>query len=67
MRAFIPASMLLTPLLVAVPTPAPAGQTGAAAVTFTKDIAPLLQRSCQNCHRPGSVPGCRVGTRICAM
>src|SRR3954454_12977689 len=21
-------------------------------VTFTKDIAPLLQRSCQNCHRP---------------
>ena len=55
MRAFIPASMLLTPLLVAVPTPAPAGQTGAAAVTFTKDIAPLLQRSCQNCHRPGSV------------
>src|SRR5262245_63017459 len=24
-------------------------------VTFTKDIAPILQRSCQNCHRPGSV------------
>ena len=23
--------------------------------TFTKDIAPILQRSCQNCHRPGSV------------
>ena len=23
----------------------------AAAVTFTKDIAPILQRSCQNCHR----------------
>ncbi len=22
-----------------------------AAVTFTKDIAPILQRSCQNCHR----------------
>ena len=22
-------------------------------VTFTKDIAPILQRSCQNCHRPG--------------
>ena len=20
-------------------------------VTFTKDIAPILQRSCQNCHR----------------
>ncbi|MGD8281959.1 MAG: cytochrome c, partial [Gemmatimonadota bacterium] len=23
-----------------------------ASVTFTKDIAPILQRSCQNCHRP---------------
>ena len=21
--------------------------------TFTKDIAPILQRSCQGCHRPG--------------
>lgn len=24
-----------------------------ASVTFTKDIAPILQRSCQNCHRLG--------------
>jgi mono/diheme cytochrome c family protein len=24
-------------------------------VTFTKDIAPILQRKCQNCHRPDSV------------
>ena len=24
-------------------------------VTFTKDIAPILQRSCQNCHQPDSV------------
>src|SRR3989442_7938310 len=24
-------------------------------VTFTKDIAPILQRSCQQCHRPDSV------------
>src|SRR5436853_637774 len=21
-------------------------------LTFTKDVAPILQRSCQNCHRP---------------
>ena len=27
----------------------------AAAVTFTKDVAPILQRSCQNCHRPGQM------------
>jgi hypothetical protein len=24
-------------------------------VTFSKDIVPILQRSCQSCHRPGSV------------
>jgi hypothetical protein len=42
--------------------PALAGQamaqsgTGAApGVTFAKDIAPLLQKNCQECHRPGSV------------
>jgi mono/diheme cytochrome c family protein len=30
--------------------------TGAAPdVTFTRDIAPILQRSCQNCHRPNGV------------
>jgi hypothetical protein len=33
------------------------GQTPAAAprVTFAKDIAPILQRSCQNCHRADSL------------
>src|SRR5690349_8997138 len=24
-------------------------------VTFSKDIAPILQRSCQQCHRPDSI------------
>src|SRR4051794_23954410 len=24
-------------------------------VTFTKDIVPILQRSCQNCHRPNQI------------
>src|SRR5216110_2624219 len=24
-------------------------------VTFTRDIVPILQRSCQNCHRPNGV------------
>src|SRR5262245_50631318 len=32
---------------------APSVQAGA--VTFTKDIAPILQRKCQACHRPDSV------------
>ena len=26
-----------------------------ASPTFTKDVAPILQRSCQQCHRPGAV------------
>jgi len=28
---------------------------GQGQVTFAKDVAPIFQRSCQNCHRPGSV------------
>jgi len=31
--------------------PAPADP----APTFTRDVAPILQRSCQRCHRPGSI------------
>jgi len=27
--------------------------TGPSSVTFTKDVAPVLQRNCQGCHRPG--------------
>jgi mono/diheme cytochrome c family protein len=35
---------------------AAAAQTPAAGeVTFTKDIVPILQRSCQSCHRPDGV------------
>src|SRR5262245_23654960 len=34
----------------AAPVPGPQEQ-----VTFTKHIAPILQRSCQRCHRPDSV------------
>src|SRR3989454_11433185 len=32
-----------------------AAQSGPPAATFTKDIAPILQKSCQNCHRPGAI------------
>src|SRR5262247_2268710 len=38
--------------VVSAQQPAP---PAAAPVTFTKDIAPILQKSCQNCHRPGSI------------
>ena len=35
------------------PHAAAAGQAGDGA-TFTRDVLPLLQRSCQKCHRPGT-------------
>jgi hypothetical protein len=30
-------------------------RSAAAQITFTRDVAPILQRSCQNCHRPNSM------------
>jgi len=47
---------LVAPLTVGAQSQAaPAAAATASAVTFTKDIAPILQRSCQNCHRPNQV------------
>jgi mono/diheme cytochrome c family protein len=46
------AAAVLCALLV-VTVSSVVAQTGQ--VTFTKDIAPILQRSCQGCHRPDSV------------
>ena len=37
-----------------VPLPAIA-QSAADEITFTRDIAPILQRSCENCHRSDGV------------
>jgi mono/diheme cytochrome c family protein len=47
----------LVPLVVGLAASAvPTAQSNAAGdVTFTKDIAPILQRSCQQCHRPDGV------------
>src|SRR6187431_3139299 len=44
-------------LIAASCYPAPSAQTPSTAspVTFSKDVAPILQRSCQNCHRPGAI------------
>ena len=38
-------------LAVVMPFTALAADT----VTFNKDIAPIFERACQNCHRPGSI------------
>jgi hypothetical protein len=35
--------------------PALAGGQGEPGATFSRDIAPILQRSCQSCHRPGAM------------
>jgi len=34
---------------------AASAQQGSAPVTFSRDVAPILQKSCQNCHRPGAI------------
>src|SRR4051812_2204447 len=41
----------LSPFAVTAQQPA----AGAREVTFTKDVAPILQRSCENCHRADGV------------
>ncbi len=44
------------PLAVAVWAYAPAclpAATNSSPVTYNKDVAPILQKSCQGCHRPG--------------
>ena len=43
------AGSLLVPVAAGAQTPS------AGAVTFTKDVAPILQRSCQSCHRDGEL------------
>ena len=47
---FMTLSVAVGSLPAATTTDAPS-----AAPTFTKDVAPILQRSCENCHRPGQI------------
>ena len=56
MRGMHRLGLLVVGVLVPVAAGAQPGTEGAAPeVTFAKDIAPILQRSCQECHRPDSV------------
>lgn len=53
---FAIAAVLTTAASVRVQSqPQTGGTPSGPSVTFTRDIAPLLQRSCQHCHRPGSI------------
>ena len=38
-----------------LPAAAQSSREPSTSITFTKDIVPILQRSCQSCHRPGSI------------
>jgi len=33
----------------------PPAATSSSPVTFSKDVAPILQKACQNCHHPGAI------------
>jgi mono/diheme cytochrome c family protein len=53
---FVPAALfVLAAAGIVAPFTVAAQSSAKADVTFTKDIAPILQRSCQNCHRPDGV------------
>jgi mono/diheme cytochrome c family protein len=46
----------ILPVVFGLASQTPTAQTPASGdVTFTKDIAPILQRSCQRCHNPNGV------------
>jgi hypothetical protein len=40
---------------VALSHPTPASASTHRAVTYARDVAPILQRRCQECHQPGSI------------
>jgi mono/diheme cytochrome c family protein/peroxiredoxin len=44
-----------TPEVAAVGCPLPEVPSTAARPTYCKDVAPILQKNCQECHRPGQV------------
>ena len=48
-------AVALAAVALGAPANAHAGEAAADTVTFTKDIVPIFQRSCQACHRPGSI------------
>ena len=46
--------ILLTLVVAGAALAAPPSK-GAAAVTYNKDVLPILQNRCQGCHRPGEI------------
>ena len=52
---FIAGSVVMSMLLVAGQSVAQTTSHSSETPTFSKDVAPILQRSCQRCHRPNSL------------
>src|SRR6185436_14590952 len=46
---------LAAALFLALPALTSAQTSSREAITFGKDVAPILQRSCQSCHNPGGI------------
>src|SRR5258707_15232088 len=49
------AAIAAAAIVMQVTTSGQSPARSASSVTFTRDIAPILQRACQNCHRPGQM------------
>src|SRR6266545_1964758 len=49
-----PVALIVMVALMWAPAPA-ATQEAAPAITFYKDVLPVLQKNCQSCHRPGQI------------
>ena len=48
-------SAVLVCLTAKAPADSPGESTGAASVTYTKEVARIIQNRCQDCHRPGQI------------
>lgn len=54
-RQGTPISVLAVGMLLAVFSLADPAMAQTGTVTFTKHVAPILQKNCQQCHRPGDI------------
>src|SRR5450755_3486823 len=53
LRQLMKKSSILSAVILCYAAIAFAQEPGNPPPTFTKDVAPILQRHCQTCHRPG--------------
>ena len=54
-RRFQPAEWVVLSMAAVVMAAVGPAQAQTSDVTFTRDVAPILQRSCQGCHRTGQM------------